>query len=319
MIARNKKKAQKERHLVRSFLKQARIEFLTKTLRSVQDSHSGPDVRFTGILQGHRIRIGIEVTEYQNDVTDGKTVGSQQRAQHAFFDRIWKELKPMLAEDDWLKQFHGQITFNRDQSFKNDAKQVALQLVCFLKNRLIKSSLIAERERYTFWSEKFCRYGSQHVWWGPGLDTLDRYIKHFTIRRDTFCTGPFEWDHNRAAFVGVQRNILTRIIKEKEEKLSKYSTGSLKEVWLLICGSTNWQPIESFGRATPAELVLPRSTSRRHFHKVVIWERAHEWHKFVTFRPTSIAPHGQSDTEDTAISEQGCASSSTLLQTGRGS
>ena len=281
MATREDKKKERERYLVRGFLDHAGIGYKVTGMRSVREGQtpgglviSGPDVKVT-CAQGNRARrVGVEVTEYQNDAGD---TGSPGRRIDSIFWKIWPHLKRELAGDSDIRECFGSLCFDWSCPPRpRDAEAVALQITQFLRDHLAD---LTDGDWHFF-----RRRGRRPRL--PGDFALYPLLReHFTELRVQLCanlTGPLLWQYNSAASVGVVRDIVVDLIEGKAAKLQSYDRSGTVETWLLICAGIGI-PCDSagpeyHGRDALSSLVIRCAAKKSGFDRVVVWDRINEWH-----------------------------------------
>jgi len=292
-------KAKRERFLVRDFLDYLPVTYLPRSIRSARSktggatpSNAGPDVRITCIMGGRKVRIGIEVTEYQSDATEG---GSQGRRFDSFFSKIWVSLGRGLAEDAQLRECTGYLSFDGTQTPRpHDAPMVAEELVRLLRLHLRK---LGGGARLTLHRAQECLARLARKPYGDrcSFPLLERYFISVRLQR---CAGPVSWSYNNAASVGAVEGIVVRLITDKARKLPGYTRTGLDETWLLICAGVGIAhdsagPAHDGGHALRSQRIHD-AAARSGFDSVIFWERA-QWHLVLSGVPPDEASSGASD------------------------
>jgi hypothetical protein len=109
-----------------------------------------------------------------------------------------------------------------------------------------------------------------------------KYLDGLLVQHLAMCRGPFMWQYNNAAFVGVVvRNVLD-ILAKKKRALEKYDRANTTQAWLLVCADV----LTTHDSAGPREhahqtLTTPEVLNAAHasgFDRVVFWSRLRAWH-----------------------------------------
>lgn len=276
-----RKKCRVERVLVREFLEHLGLQYVAPSMRSTDCGNprsgtraAGPDVKITCYLGGRRIRVGIEVVEYQ---VDAKADGSLGRRINGVFWAIWKHLKPRLARNGNIRECTGSMYLDwACPPRPRDARAVATELARFLKDHLPMLSHDGQH--------RFSRRGRRAA--DPGdFEQYPLLLKHFTglfVQRPSNLIGPLSWHYNSAAGVGVVEDVVVDLIQNKAAKLASYDRSGTSQTWLLICAGV-YVPRDSAGPEPHGRHFLKsqRICAAAHqsgFDQVLFWERAHRWH-----------------------------------------
>ena len=287
-------KAERERFLVREFLDYRNISHLPRSIRSVYAA-AGPDVRIMCTLGRRKVRIGIEVTEYQSDATDGPSRG---RRFDSYFRKIWSHLEPLLAADHQLRECTGYLRFDWTQApWPNDAGKVAEELVDLLRVHLKRleggSCLTFYRTRECFKRLQREPYGDRR-----SFPLLERYFSSVKLRKSLDLCGPLSWAYNNAACVGLVEEVVVRLIENKAGKLPGYSRTGIDETWLLICAGVGIAHDSAGPASHGCDALRPQllqdAAAISGFDRVIFWERAHRWHLVLSGEPADEASSGAS-------------------------
>ncbi len=278
---RDNKKTQRERSLVREFLRHAGFPFRDRGFRSVE-TVPGPDWTGTCLVDGHWQRIGIEVTEYQTDAT---FKGSPGRMRDGLFQAVWRHLEPLLAGHPPARHYFGSIYFDRRNPLRQrDAKALAYELFAFVTDHVDAIPTKGLRA--------FGRTGQYP--WDPG--DFDRYpllkahVDKLWVFPVSAIAQAYLWSYSNAACVGVVPPVVMRLLSDKAAKVSGYDTRNTAELWLLICAGVA-VPTDSAGpQACAKDLICPKISSAARssgFDRVFFWERAHGWDLRLDEAPSS--------------------------------
>ena len=214
------------------------IPFKLSSLKSVEEGKkedgrliTGPDVEaeITCIGDTKKSRVGIELTYYQNDVTNGSSPG---RRLHSFFEEIWRHLEPLLRHAPDLRECIGYLRFDLHQQPRpSDAESIAKELFRFT---LLHLTELLDGEWHDYAREKKA-INSKFQYDFTDFSLLERYFAEIHLINCVELVGPLKWSRNSATCVGVVDKIVFDLIERKTEKLPGYDTTRTKETWLLIC------------------------------------------------------------------------------------
>ena len=223
---RRTNKEQRERRLVRRFLRQVGIPYRLQGVRSVGRGVSGPDVKVTCIVDGGPKRVGIEVTEYQSDATvrggsPGRARGSFEASLGGILDRQPPGGHVTLRLDKtsgWALRDVGALV-EEIERFSHEAPQ-RLGARCFSRN-----ACVLHNRRYV---NPF-----------QGYSKMEEYLEWISLDDDA---GPASWRYGDAQ-MGIGRETfkrqVLRTIAQKATKCRSYERTGLKELWLLVCAGAS--------------------------------------------------------------------------------
>ena len=160
-------------------------------------------------------RIGVEVTEFHSK-TDSDKKFSRREVEGAW-DKLQESLENERNKYEELQSIYGVLSFKRlevpprqkHNEFINEIIHYTLSKLPIAKN--------IEQKYFDFL---------------PGYSLINEYLKSVNLENlDCYIT--WEWNHN-AAWVGLLEEELIYILEDKKEKLKKYKTTNIHEMWLVI-------------------------------------------------------------------------------------
>jgi hypothetical protein len=279
------RKARRERLLVREFLTHESLAFRRQGMRSVRKS-PGPDVKVTCQIAGEPVRIGIEVVEYQADAKpNGGSVGRRIAELHK---EIGRRLRPRLAADKNIRECEGTMCFDWACPLDYPNVRSASAAIEDIVDELVRFLTAHQRVIPQTGSYCFRRSGRRPRDQGD-FDQYRLLKKHFTclrVRRPNNLAGPFSWQYNNAAYIGVVDKNVVSLISTKAAKLLKYDRSGTAQTWLLICAGVSI-PHDSAGASALAGSALQSrqvcdAADGSGFHKVAFWERRCGWSAWLT-------------------------------------
>ena len=269
----------REKRLCREFLDFKGIDAISiKTLSEFCPDYrkagiSGPDVLADCIWNDKRLRVGIELTEYQVDRNDR---GSLTRR----FDATWKRLLCVLRKTYFpqypeLTSFYARIGLKADSPpTMSGVPALARELVDFLVPRMgsIRSAAtypigVAAAQQSNDFQDYPC---------------LKRHIDSIFLRRQDELPQEFcHWEYNAPAWINVVTETVAKIVSRKGRKINGYKLSGIGQLWLLICATAD----TTSDRAGPEQACQQRLSKPRivqaardsGFDKVFFWESVARW------------------------------------------
>lgn len=213
-MGQSQEKSQTERELGVAFFERMgwRVEWIDK------ERKDKPDIRLRAAVEGQRMTVGVEVTEYTESEKARRVAGE--------WEGIQGEIEHLRRGDVELRHAYGCVWFQRREiPPRRVRKQLAAELVLLARNEIRR----AERpEELSVDVRTF----------GPEYASLGKYVRRVRLRRQETV---ISWDCGEMmpGFFGPGGvwEWVRVTVRKKTEQLREYERTGMDEVWLLLCAA----------------------------------------------------------------------------------